>query len=173
MKMSVSNLKLIFTVALMFTIATANNTTYITDTNICSHISKNLTISEVMPLKYTIELTIKPSKGVISGISNITIRVKDETSYIYLHFRGLKVDIQNTMITIDQDVLESSKNQTNERIYKTSMIQHCDQAQILVLIFNQFINPGQYILHMAFTSTFIERVGIIHYAYMWDTHVKK
>lgn len=159
--MKVATLKSIFSLAWVFSVAIAE---HLDEILFCSQISRDLQIDKVIPTNYSIRLEVIEFEKV-SGTSNITIQVKKPTRDIKLNFRELRVDSVNITRLPDP-----SGRETNEPV-KLLHSFHCDQAQILVLVFDIFLLRGQYNLYLAFSSP-ITDTGIIYYIYDLKAHNK-
>ncbi|XP_014482227.1 PREDICTED: uncharacterized protein LOC106748327 [Dinoponera quadriceps] len=158
-------LNIIFGLASIFAIT--NAATY-QNLNLCQLTSERLPIAKVQPIKYDIRLHIKPLTN-ISGITDITIDVKEQTKNISLHARNLRVNQKCTIImkpdTTPKCVDEYAAFKLNDAVY-------CADNEILLLIFSDVIPSGQHVLHIEYTSLFNETFGEISYPYSWSGQKK-
>lgn len=135
-------LKLLLGVTLMFTGTMSIGFDDCKDLIICSCIPENLSITEVMPIKYELILTISPPVRTLLGDLVILIDVKKSRRTISLHAHGLAVNTQRTYIaTLDYTL-----------VYELMHVKYCQERDILILVFNKFISPGQYNLNIEYTS---------------------
>ncbi|XP_032687738.1 glutamyl aminopeptidase-like [Odontomachus brunneus] len=153
-------LKILLNVALLFIVVVANNI----DPRDCSRISHHLPINIVEPINYKIDLVVKPPNRYISGTSEITIDVKKTTKNISLNSYGMEIEFNNINIM----KIPETYGKPGEVVYELRMFGECSQAQIWVMIFDDFIKPGKYILNIEYKSILYINKRIKPKSYLWD-----
>ncbi|XP_032687707.1 thyrotropin-releasing hormone-degrading ectoenzyme-like [Odontomachus brunneus] len=121
--------------------------------SMCSSISGNLNISEVMPIKYDIHIRIKPRQRVLSGYMNILINVTKPIRNIILHAKS----------TYDYEIEDKW-----DRI-SLSGFQFCEREEILILQLNKTLDKGKYKFQLAYRSILNKNVEKIFYPTTWTS----
>lgn len=151
--MGMATLKLFFNIVLMFIVTTAY---YESTENIrkCPN-SGNLPLAEEKPMDYSIDLEIDMRFKVQRGSVNITVHVKKPTMSISLNLHGLEMNLKRTWIKPIQD---KEQENTIQKLYDTH---YCPKYDIMILIFGDILYPGQYLLHIEYTSLLNQKLGEI------------
>lgn len=163
--MGTVTLKLFFNIVLMFTVPT---TVRSKDTQTCSSLADRLLpLTKVQPLKYNIQLKVRPFIKIMSGQVDIVIDVKESIKTVNMHALGFEINEEQIIITAINTV-EDSVVFTS----KPKRVQYCDKDNILILIFEKVLNPGQYSLHIEYTSM-LDANENIFYAYSLTKNANK
>lgn len=156
-EMDVSSLKLLLGVVLIFTTAITHTTGWVYYQN-CSNVSSDLPLDVTVPIRYDVNLIIKSYVNIIRGTMNITIHVKTLTRRINLHARGIELASHNIMIKST----DSQESAVNKLLFST----YCEKSEVLVLLFDRFIRPGLYLLHLKFAALLNKSTITFRYPYI-------
>lgn len=152
--MRTTSLKLFFITVSMLTVGmTIEIKPYHTHTINCSLVT--LSYPAITPIRYNINLTIRPFVRMISGEVEITFDINESiTKYnrdqfnnslheLSLHARGLKPNISHTIIR--------KISPPSTVTYKLKEFKYCGN-EILILIFKENLESGRYFLHIKYSS---------------------
>ncbi|XP_039304819.1 uncharacterized protein LOC105205152 isoform X2 [Solenopsis invicta] len=110
----------------------------------------------VVPIHYDIKLIphIVENNFTTNGETNIDVEVRESTNDIELHVLDLTIDESLTkLIRKDVDVNSKSEYVPEQHVYNF-------ETQILILRFEELLDPVMYTLHLTFT-------GVIRPDYSW------
>ncbi|XP_032687739.1 thyrotropin-releasing hormone-degrading ectoenzyme-like [Odontomachus brunneus] len=121
----------------------------------CSFVPENLYISEVMPIKYDVNILIKPHQRILLGYVNILIKVTKSTNNITLHAEP----------TYNYDATDNPFGAP----YSLTDFQFCTKKEVLILKFDKTIDVGMYQFKITYRSVFTKRMKKIFYSAI-ETH---
>lgn len=147
-------LKLLFSVCLMFTVATAINSS-VNKGNCTFDTFKFYLPYYVVPLHY--DILLKLVNDTFFGESSVQIKMQEPTKEISLHTDDLQIDDDISLIPFSI----RGKTKMKPKEYK-----YCRQTQILVLLFSDEIVPGKYSLNMKFNGSLLSSKGFFAVKYM-------
>ncbi|XP_025153831.1 aminopeptidase M1-A [Harpegnathos saltator] len=161
--MGVVFLKLLLSIVLMITLALAD--IHLKDIMNCSLTTGPSSITKVKPRKYNIQLTIKPEEGIILTMVEIMIHIKELTTNINLHVRGMETISHNAEIIPVQSTLSHHYRDRRYKPNKLLDFKHCKENDILIIIFERNIDIGQYYLYLELISILSKNENNIYFPY--------
>ncbi|XP_032687774.1 uncharacterized protein LOC116851950 [Odontomachus brunneus] len=125
-----------------------------------------LSIDEVVPLKYEVELTLMPHNNNISGTTDIMINMIKSRTYIRLHASDL--EIKYLIITKPDRYGQYPKGKLDENsIHRPKELIFCSEYESVLIIFHDPIPSGKHILRIQHSSPVENNLYKIYYPYSW------
>ncbi|XP_032687717.1 thyrotropin-releasing hormone-degrading ectoenzyme-like [Odontomachus brunneus] len=149
-------------VILKFIVPIVEGQDYIGDIVDCSYVPENLYIYDVMPMRFDINILVRPRLRILSGHVEILINITRATWNISLHAGPTYGYMDNMMAN------QSAK--ANRRAYNLHDFQFCARSNVLILEFNKKLRKGLYRLVIAYTSILNQHMEKLFY--QWTLRTK-